>query len=146
MKRSWLLGLCLLAAVPATGHGLDSTDQAGLADPQQTAYAFLEAWTGRDVQAGFDLLSPRLWSEIQADSTKGEGWFYMYMTGLSNPHHETFELGTGQVEDSTRFVFPVVLIEGIWGDSTKYRYESTMELLRDSTAWRVDRLPKDEHR
>ena len=64
------------------------------------------------------------------------------MTGLSNPHHEAFEIGQGVRIDSDTYAFPVRLFELYTGEPTGYAYSDTLGVVRERDGWRVDRLPR----
>lgn len=103
----------------------------------QTADAFLIAWVKRDTTNGLVLITERLRAQINDAS-----WLRQYISGLSNPHHQAFEIGRGEKVGSNRFKFPVVLYELYIGETTGYAYSSTVQVIKDSEGWRIDVLPK----
>ena len=67
----------------------------------QAADAFLWAWVNRDADTGRRLISRSLSSKLQKENN--EEWFRNYMIGLSNPHHHSFEIGSGKRINTERF-------------------------------------------
>lgn len=112
----------------------------------QTADAFLWDWVNRDTDAGVKLMSTHLREEI------GEKLLREFMSGLSDPHHQSFEIGKGQEVppaqyifqnvNSVRYIFPVVLYELYSGETTGLGYSGTIEIVRQGKKWRVDTLPR----
>ena len=74
------------------------------------ANEFLSAWRARHRDKGIASLSPRL---LQ---TKGEQWWRDEISGISNPHHEAYEICNGHRLADGRFVFDVWLYEHYTGD------------------------------
>jgi len=74
------------------------------------ANEFLSAWRARHRDKGIAPLSPRL---LQ---TKGEQWWRDEISGISNPHHEAYEICNGHRLPDGRFVFDVRLYEHYTGD------------------------------
>ena len=64
------------------------------------------------------------------------------MVGLSNPHHQSFEIRHGKAKGSKRMSFPVVLYEHYTGEPEAFGYESSIEIVQDGESWEVDELPR----
>jgi hypothetical protein len=109
----------------------------------QTANTFLHAWLDRDAKDGLSLMSTVL-LKPPADSTAAEhtAWLQLYMSGLSNPHHQAFEIHEGKVVDRDHFSFPVTLYELATGQPTANAYSNFIELVHESGGWRVLILPQ----
>jgi hypothetical protein len=134
--RSFILAITLLAtaayAAPTTAPSSRYLSALGVAD------AFLAAWVARDVDAGLALMSPRL----RASHASDEPWVRQYMSGLSNPHHVSFEISRGKEMQRDRFVFPVILYEAYTGEPSGWAYRGSIEVIRHEERWGVDRLPR----
>jgi hypothetical protein len=63
------------------------------------------------------------------------------MSGLSNPHHLSFEIGKGKEINSKRYAFPVTLFEYYTGEPKAFQYKSKIEVIKEGDSWRVDVLP-----
>ena len=96
---------------------------------------FLWCWLKGNAEDADKLLSPRLKSQITYTS-----WFKMYIKGLSNPHHEEFEVGKGQGRDE-HYRFPVTLHELASGMSSGDKTSSTIEVIKSGDSWLINRLP-----
>ncbi len=109
----------------------------------QVANTFLHAWLDRDSKGGLSLMSTSV-LKPPADTTAAEhtAWLQLYMSGLSNPHHQAFEIHEGKASGRDRFSFPVTLYELATGQPTANAYSSSIELVRDSSGWRVLSLPQ----
>ena len=129
----------LLIAFGAEGGNLTPSTHATYVQALQTADSFLWAWVNRDADAGRRLISHALSSKLQKD--KGQEWFRDYMVGLSNPHHQSFEIASGQEISSNRFSFPVTLYEHYTGESKAFEYKSKIEVVQEGDSWRIDLLP-----
>src|SRR4030042_5931742 len=103
----------------------------------QTADTFLWAWVTRDSK-GLNLISNRLRAQVN-----DELWLRQFMVGLSNPHHQAFEIGTGKKLSSDRYVFPVTLYELYTGETTGLAYSGTLEIIKQGKDWRINMLPKN---
>lgn len=102
---------------------------------------FLCAWVARDGDSGLRLISQRLRAEVG-----DEAWLRQFLVGLSNPHHQAFEMeGSGQ-GDGARYSFRVMLYELSTGQETGAGYEGVIEAVKESGEWRVDRLPRSSER
>ena len=133
--RSVLVGIVLLAAA-AQGEQTPSHPSGRYLSALGVANGFLAAWAGRNAEVGIAIMSQRL------RKASDEQWLREYMSGLSNPHHQSFEIGRGKEVRSGRFAFPVTLYEAYHGESKGWGYASTIEVVRDGETWRVDRLPR----
>jgi len=129
----------LLTAPFAEGKVTEPTTQANYIHGLETANAFLWAWSNRDSETGLKLISKNLLSRLKKQNK--EDWFRDYMTGLSNPHHSSFEIGKGKTINSKRVTFPVTLYEYYTGEPMAFKYSSKIELVREGDLWRVDVLP-----
>ncbi len=148
MRLAMLGGLLLLLATPALLGAQQAGPSASYVSALRTANAFLIAWSNKDDETGLSLVSRRLLSDTTAFSRQ------QYLEGLSNPRHWSFEIGAGTQQDSTRFTFPVVLYKYYWNEAGSYRYDSTIEVVRETEGlskveasliqlgWRVDRVPR----
>jgi len=96
---------------------------------------FLWCWLTGNAEEADKLLSPRLKSQITDTS-----WFKMYIRGLSNPHHEAFEVGKGQGRDE-HYRFTVTLYELASGMTSGDKTSSTLEVIKSGDSWLIDRLP-----
>lgn len=123
-------------AYPMIVQDVEQTPIAAYLEALQTANAFLWAWVTRDAEAGFGLISDRLRAQI-----KDESWLRQFLVGLSNPHHQAFEIGRGRKQTASRYAFPVTLYEFYTGERAGFRYPGTLELVKQGGRWRVDRLP-----
>ena len=95
-----------LIAFGAEGGTFTPSTSATYVQALQTADSFLWAWVNRDADAGRQLISRGLSSKLQRENN--EEWFRNYMIGLSNPHHHSFEIGSGKQINTKRFSFPVI--------------------------------------
>jgi hypothetical protein len=129
----------LLLAFPVEGKVWQPSTPANYVGALQTVDSFLWAWVNRDADAGLKLISQGLLSKLQ--KTKTEEWFRQYMIGLSNPHHLSFEIGSGKEINPNRFSSPVTLYEYYTGEPKAFKYQSKIEVIQEGDSWRVDLLP-----
>jgi hypothetical protein len=138
----WCLFTIAPGAAPATRRSLPA---AAYIQALRTADLFLTAWAQRDDEAGLALIS----DAVLAKGTVRQGDFEVelrqYMTGLSNPHHEAFEIRPGIRVGSDRYAFPVRLLELTAGEPSGFAFSDTLEVVRQADEWRVDRLPRAHH-
>ena len=127
-----------------TAHAGDKPDTpAEYVQALSVANAFLNAWVMRDTETGLRLLSeavrnpPAHESEVDRDSSLRQ-----YLSGLSAPHHQAFELGHGRRTSPGKFVFPVTLYEYATGMSGAFSYRSEIELVSERGRWVIGRLPR----
>lgn len=133
--------IALLFAAPfVQGKEIAPTTSSNYAQALETANAFLWAWSTRNVNLGIKLISHRLLLKLKKEDN--ESWFRQYMSGLSDPHHLSFEIGKGKITNSKRAVFPVVLYEYYYGGKRAFKYTSKIVVVKDGASWRVDVLPK----
>ena len=128
-----------MLALPAEGDILQPSTSANYVEALQAADSFLWAWVNRDADTGRRLISRGLSSKLQKENN--EEWFRNYMIGLSNPHHHSFEIGSGKQINTKRFSFPVTLYEYYTGEPKAFKYKSKIELVLEGDSWRVDVLP-----
>ena len=132
--------ISLLLAVPiAEGKVTEPMASASYVQALETANEFLVAWSMRDADSGTKLVSQKLLLKLKKENN--EDWFRQYMSGLSNPHHISFEISEGRKINSKRFVFPVTLFEYYTNDLKAFRYKSKIEIVKEGDSWRVDVLP-----
>ena len=131
-SAAWLL----LSDAPCLARGHAASPSSDYLEATRVADAFLCAWRSREGETGLVLISRRLRSEA-----KGESWLRQFVVGISNPHHEAFEVGRGIKGNGQRYVFPVTLYEYYDGEPTGYAYSSKMEIVLDGETWKVDHLP-----
>jgi hypothetical protein len=130
----------MLVVVPfAEGKVTEPTASASYVQALETANEFLVAWSMRDADSGTKLISQKLLSKLKKENN--DDWFRQYMSGLSNPHHISFEISEGKKINSKRFAFPVTLFEYNTNDPKAFRYKSKIEIVKEGDSWRVDVLP-----
>ena len=99
---------------------------------------FLYAWATRNQDDGLALLSPRLKNKFP------EEYLRYYLSGLSNPHHQAFEVGRGKRLPSGGFSFPVVMYEHYTEQKEKIEHPKSLTIVIIQAApenWMVDELP-----
>jgi hypothetical protein len=139
------VAMCLSFTIPEVASTATSANtqhklapaSADLLDALRTANEFLLAWAFRDADRGVPLISGRLRAQVGDDS-----WLRQFVVGLSNPHHHAFEIGPGQKQGVSRYVFRVTLYELYTGEPRGTAYPGAIELAREGGVWRVDRLPR----
>jgi hypothetical protein len=105
-----------------------------------TVNHFLIAWLARDYEKGAELLTEKVKSSVpQAD-------LRMFFSGLSNPHHQGFEvIGNEQVDENT-IRFHVWLYEYYTGETpppTKRPEPSSIDVIKvNEDTWLVNNLPQ----
>jgi hypothetical protein len=103
-----------------------------------TANRFLCAWQLRRQDEARSVLTRELINRYSSDELSS------ILSGLSNPHHQSFEVGSGRRLSGRRYAFEVILYEHYTG--TKYHRErskpSRIVLIKvGPEKWLVDRLP-----
>ena len=121
---------------PATSGYCAQAPSASYLEALQTANAFLWAWVTRNAEEGLQLMSDSLRAQI-----KDQSWLRQFVVGLSNPHHQAFEIGHGCQQTTSRYAFPVTLYEFYSGEQLGTGYLGILEVARQGEVWRVDRLP-----
>jgi hypothetical protein len=137
-----LLGLIILAANSAPAQKPRSRVSGALDQDYVLALAaadqFMFAWATRNQDDGLALLSPRLKNKYPED------YFRYYLTGLSNPHHQAFEVGRGRRLPSGAFSFPVAMFMHYSGqkESVPSQKPLTIVVIQSGPeSWLVDELP-----
>lgn len=137
-----LLSLMILApnSAPtqkARGRAADAFDQDYVL-ALTVADQFMFAWATRNQDDGLALLSPRLKNKFPED------YFRYYLTGLSNPHHQAFEVGRGKRLPSGAFSFPVTMYEHYSGQKETVAHPKPLAIVviqSGPESWLVDELP-----
>jgi hypothetical protein len=130
-----------LPELPHASAQASSAPDSGYAGALRAADLFLSAWARRDPDAGLALLSAAVLAR-DPDSTQAN--LRQYMSGLSNPHHEAYEISAGSRTAPDRFAFAVRLFQAYLGEPEAYAFSDTLEVVRQGNAWRIDRLPRPE--
>ncbi len=103
-----------------------------------TAYRFLCAWQSRDTHAGMKLLS----SPLKAKRSE-EDW-NQYISGISNPHHESFEISSGTRLGDNRMSFEFLLYEHYTGEQWRKPRPAPAKIIlimAGAESWLVDEVP-----
>ena len=105
----------------------------------RTADNFLLAWLNRDYKKGVELLSEKV-----KNSDNQEGLF-MFFTGLSNPHHQGFEIvGKENINENT-IRFQVWLYEYYTNETpppTDRSAPYSLDIIKvNENSWLVNNLP-----
>ena len=136
--------LSLMILMPNSSPAQKARGRAGDAIDQDYVLAltvadqFMFAWATRNQDDGLALLSPRLKGKFP------EEYFRYYLTGLSNPHHQAFEVGRGKRLPSGNFSFPVAMYEHYTGqkESVEHPKPLTIVVIQSGPeSWLVDELP-----
>jgi hypothetical protein len=105
MAFSFTLFLAL-CCVPRTAYTQPAgTAPAAYEQALAVADIFLWDWLSRDTDDAYLLLSPHAKAEIRDRS-----WFSLYISGLSNPRHQAFEIWEGKGDDR-HYQFNVTVYE-----------------------------------
>jgi len=137
-----LLGILIFAANPVPAQTKKS--HAGNLINQDYVLAlsaadqFMVAWATRNQDDGLALLSPRLKNKFPED------YFRYYITGLSNPHHQAFEVGRGKRLPSGDFSFPVAMYMHYTGQKENNNSSKPLTIVMIEAgpeSWLVDGLP-----
>ncbi|MHB8077889.1 MAG: hypothetical protein ACYDIE_01365 [Candidatus Krumholzibacteriia bacterium] len=146
MRRTLVMILGLwattVAAAPAPPRRAPEAPAASYLEALRVADLFLGAWARRDVDGGLALVSAAVIDGESGGRAELRGGVAGYLSGVSNPHHEAFEIGPGRQVVPDRYSFPVRLFELYLGESTGVAYGDTLEVVRQGGEWRVDRLPR----
>ena len=124
------------AASGSSANPRTPAPSAAYQEALNVADTFLWYWVSRKADDAIALLQPRLSTTVSDRS-----WFRLYVNGLSNPHHQAFEIWGGQ-GSANHYIFQVTLYEIATGQAMGDAFTSTIELVKFGNAWRVDRLPK----
>jgi hypothetical protein len=112
-----------------------------------TANRFLEAWQGRDVDGALAITSRRVKGCYPAERLA------TYLSGLSNPHHEAFEIAVDKRLPDGRYAFEVRLYEHYAGEKWREpKKKASRIVLVQAEAdewgrrekWLVDEVPDSE--
>jgi hypothetical protein len=123
-------------AWPATTKHGNHAPPASYLEALQTANAFMWAWLTRDADEGLRLMSDHLLTK-----THDEAWLRQFAVGLSNPHHQAFEIGRGRGESAKGYAFPVTLYELYTGERVGTGYHAILKVEQKEGKWRVNGLP-----
>lgn len=99
---------------------------------------FMYAWATRNQDDGLAMISPRLKNKFPED------YFRYYITGLSNPHHQAFEVGRGKRLPSGAFSFPVTMYMHYTGQKEAHGPPKPLMIVMIQAgpeSWLVDELP-----
>ena len=137
-----LLGILIFAPNPAAGQtakrGTGNTINQDYVLALSAADQFMFAWATRNQDDGLALLSPRLKNKFPED------YFRYYITGLSNPHHQAFEVGRGKRLPSGDFSFPVAMYMHYTGQKENNNSSKPLTIVMIEAgpeSWLVDELP-----
>lgn len=137
-----LLGMVIFAANPAPGqtakrHASNLIDQDYVL-ALSAADQFMYAWATRNQDDGLALLSPRLKNKFP------EEYLRSYISGISNPHHQAFEVGGGKRLPSGGFSFPVAMYMHYTGQRENSGPPKPLTIVMIQAGpenWLVDELP-----
>ena len=99
---------------------------------------FLEAWRWRRREEEFKLLSDSLKHKLSEELQ------FEYLSGISNPHHEAYEICSGKWLSSHRISFQVQLFLAVTGSTSWSQQPQRSRIVMERGAnneWRVDELP-----
>src|SRR5689334_1158486 len=137
-----LLGLFILTANSAPAQKT-RVRTASAADQDYVlaltaADQFMFAWSTRNQDEGLALLSSRLKNKFPED------YFRYYISGLSNPHHQAFEIGRGKRLPLGGFSFPVTMYMHYSGQKENAPFPKPLTITVTQAgpeSWMVDELP-----
>lgn len=121
-------------AASRAASGLDQNYVLALTVADQ----FLYAWATRNAADGLALLSPQLKAKFP------EEYFRYYISGISDPHHQAFEIGEGRRLPSGGFAFPVALYEHYTGQKESFVHAKPLIIVvipSGPETWLVNELP-----
>jgi len=105
-----------------------------------TANKFLEAWRSRGQDAGLALLSPRL------RKSRTEDEWRMAISGISNPHHQSYEITGGKRLSDASIQFDVWLHDHYTGEqqasSPRQAAQHIILIKVGREEWEVDGVPQ----
>ena len=134
----FFLMCALLTFQPTWGTGSQEMVDQDYALALSSANRFLCAWQARNPEEGLGLVSETLKSRKSTEELRA------YISGLSNPHHEAFEVGNGKRLSDKQVGFEVRLYEHYTGaEWRRPRPQSSRIVLVEEQPgdWRVDELP-----
>lgn len=104
-----------------------------------TADRFMQAWSSRDAQGGYSLLT----EQLQKSRDKAD--LMQAISGLSNPHHQAYEIADGRRADRDTFQFSVWTYEWYTGEqvpaAARPKPRTITLRLQSDGQWLVDQLP-----
>jgi len=137
-----LLGMIMLATNPAPPQTAKRSMGGQINQDYVLALSavdqFMVAWATRNQDDGLALLSPRLKNKFPED------YFRYYITGLSNPHHQAFEVGRGRRLPSGDYSFPVAMYMHYTGQKETNGPPKSLTIVVVQAGpenWLVDELP-----
>jgi hypothetical protein len=145
-----ILGAVILAANPTAAqqpghqaaHQPRSTSAGGIDQDYVLALSaadqFLFAWATRNEDEGMSVLSARLKNKYP------EEYFRSFLSGISNPHHQAFEVGRGKRLPSGGFAFPVTMYEHYSGQKESNQHPKPLRIVviqAGPESWSVDEMP-----
>lgn len=105
-----------------------------------TADKILVAWLNRDYKTGTELLTEKFKSSIKQEDLN------MLFTGLSNPHHQGFEIVGKEYVDENTIRFQVWLYEYYTGETptpTERPTSYSLDVVKvNENTWLVNNLPQ----
>ncbi len=142
MKRLTLFALLLVIGMAVFLNQRKASTQNAVNQEYVLALSaanqFLDAWRTRDQEKGLALLSTGL------KRLRGIEELRIYISGLSNPHHQAFEIFHGKQLGDTSYAFPVILYEHYTGEKWRNKELKPRELVLvkgERDEWFVDALP-----
>jgi hypothetical protein len=137
-----LLGMMIFAANPAPAQTAKSHTTNLINQDYVLALSaadqFLYAWATRNQDDGLAMISPRLKNKFP------EEYLRSYISGISNPHHQAFEVGRGKRLPSGGFSFPVAMYEHYTGQKEANGPPKPLTIVVVQAGpenWLVDELP-----
>lgn len=149
-KTTLLLSLLFVFSSLISGCNTSSSSETPLQKQLQvdknyllalhTANNFLIAWLNRDAAKGSELLTDNAKKSVSPEDLT------MFFSGLSNPHHQGFEIIGHENAGENTVTFHVWLYEYYSGDTPepeKRPEPYTIEVSKvDENTWLVNNLPK----
>jgi len=125
------------AALSQVKSGSITTKNTDYIEALSVADQFMRDWQWRDQDDGFSLISDSLKSKESEDDLR------MYISGLSNPHHEAYEIYSGSRLPDGRISFKVKMYESYTSYPNVYSEGPTTIIISKSAQgkWLVDKLP-----
>jgi hypothetical protein len=107
-----------------------------------TADKFLIAWLNRDYKNGTELLTEKVKNSLKQED------LMMFFTGVSNPHHQGFEIMGKEYVDENTFRFEVWLYEYYTGETprpTERPDSYSFDVIKvNENTWLVNNLPEKD--